>query len=242
MLRFLIIPLLMLWVQPDVPDIPDGETCLYEVRYILGDLNTKVAKATLTTTPTIWEEKDAYKADINIRVQPFFRLFLHAKYFVEAYVTRPGMQPLYYSTSSSKETAWCRYSEGEEGIVFWRNYKKRQEPLTLTFPNDGRTMELVSMLYYVRAFEYKEGEPCELKALIGERALPANLTMEGIDTEKYPGHSAKRIRFFMPERGIMENGSGNEAYLWIDADGSRIPLGLEVPLGKYGIMVCKIVE
>jgi hypothetical protein len=231
----------MLLAQPDVPVNPSEETSMYEVRYILGDLNTKVAKATITTTPTMWEEKDAYKAEINIKVQPFFRLFLHAKYFVEAFVTRPGMHPLYYSTSSSKEKAWCRYSEGEEGIVFWRHYKKK-EPKTLIFPNDGRTMELVSMLYYVRTFDFKEGEPCELKVLIGERALPATLTMEGIDTEKYPGHRAMFIRFVMLERGIMENGSGNEAYLWIDADGSRIPLGLEVALGKRGVMVCNIVE
>lgn len=241
MIRLLIIPLVMLLAQPDVPVNPSEETSMYEVRYILGDLNTKVAKATITTTPTMWEEKDAYKAEINIKVQPFFRLFLHAKYFVEAFVTRPGMQPLYYSTSSSKENAWCRYSEGEEGIVFWRHYKKK-EPKTLIFPNDGRTMELVSMLYYVRTFDFKEGEPCELKVLIGERALPATLTMEGIDTEKYPGHRAMFIRFVMLERGIMENGSGNEAYLWIDADGSRIPLGLEVALGKRGVMVCNIVE
>lgn len=241
MIRLLIIPLVMLLAQPDVPVNPSEETSMYEVRYILGDLNTKVAKATITTTPTMWEEKDAYKAEINIKVQPFFRLFLHAKYFVEAFVTRPGMQPLYYSTSSSKENAWCRYSEGEEGIVFWRHYKKK-EPKTLIFPNDGRTMELVSMLYYVRTFDFKEGEPCELKVLIGERALPATLTMEGIDTEKYPGHRAMFIRFVMLERGIMENGSGNEAYLWIDADGSRIPLGLEVALVKRGVMVCNIVE
>ena len=241
MIRLLIIPLVMLLAQPDVPVNPSEETSMYEVRYILGDLNTKVAKATITTTPTMWEEKDAYKAEINIKVQPFFRPFLHAKYFVEAFVTRPGMQPLYYSTSSSKENAWCRYSEGEEGIVFWRHYKKK-EPKALIFPNDGRTMELVSMLYYVRTFDFKEGEPCELKVLIGERALPATLTMEGIDTEKYPGHRAMFIRFVMLERGIMENGSGNEAYLWIDADGSRIPLGLEVALGKRGVMVCNIVE
>lgn len=241
MIRLLIIPLVMLLAQPDVPVNPSEETSMYEVRYILGDLNTKVAKATITTTPTMWEEKDAYKAEINIKVQPFFRLFLHAKYFVEAFVTRPGMQPLYYSTSSSKENAWCRYSEGEEGIVFWRHYKKK-EPKALIFPNDGRTMELVSMLYYVRTFDFKEGEPCELKVLIGERALPATLTMEGIDTEKYPGHRAMFIRFVMLERGIMENGSGNEAYLWIDADGSKIPLGLEVALGKRGVMVCNIVE
>ena len=241
MIRLLIIPLVMLLAQPDVPVNPSEETSMYEVRYILGDLNTKVAKATITTTPTMWEEKEVYKSEINIKVQPFFRLFLHAKYFVEAFVTRPGMHPLYYSTSSSKENAWCRYSEGEEGIVFRRHYKKK-EPKPLIFPNDGRTMELVSMLYYVRTFDFKEGEPCELKVLIGERALPATLTMEGIDTEKYPGHRAMFIRFVMLERGIMENGSGNEAYLWIDADGSRIPLGLEVALGKRGVMVCNIVE
>ena len=242
MMRLLIIPLL-LWMGQAVSPSPSGdEICQYEVRYIVGDLNTKVAMATITTTPTMWEEKEVYKSEINIKVQPFFRLFLHAKYFVEAFVTRPGMQPLYYTTSSSKENAWCRYSEGEEGIVFWRHFKKKQEPTILTFPNDGQTMELVSMLYYVRTFDFKEGEPCELKVLIGERALPATLTMEGIDTEKYPGHRAMFIRFVMLERGIMENGSGNEAYLWIDADGSRIPLGLEVALGKRGVMVCNIVE
>lgn len=241
MIRLLIIPL-MLWLGQPVTVItdPEEDTCTYEVRYLYGNLNTKVAKATITLVPTVYEQQDAYKAEISVKVQPIFRLFLHSKYTVEDYFTRPGMEPLYYFTSSNKGSAWCRYSEDE--IVFWRQYGKMPEPAIFHYPNDGITMELVTMLFYVRTHDFKEGEPYEVKPLMGGRPCPATLTLEGIDTEKYPGHRAQVFHFVMLERGIMENGSGNDAYIWIDADGNRQVLGLQVALSKNGTMVCNIIE
>ena len=107
MIRILIIPLL-LWLGQPVKVATDlgKETCTYEVRYLYGNLNTKVAKAIFTLTPSVFEDQKAYKAEISIKVQPIFQLFLHSKYTVQDYFTRPGMKPLYYTTSSNKGSAW----------------------------------------------------------------------------------------------------------------------------------------
>jgi len=241
MIRLLIIPLLLGLGQPvKVITEPEEEMCTYEVRYLYGNLNTKVATATITLTPSVFEDQDVYKAEIGIKVQPIFRLFLHSKYTVEDYFTRPGMNPLYYSTSSNKGSAWCRYSEDE--IVFWRKYGKMPEPAIYTYPNDGISMELVTLLYYVRTHDFKEGEPFEVRPLMGGRPRRSTLTMEGVDTEKYPGHSAQIFHLEMLESGIMENGSGNDVYIWIDTDERRTALGLQVALSKNGTMVCHIKE
>ena len=241
MIRWLIIPLVLWLGQPvRVLTHPEEETCTYDVRYLYGDLNTKVAKATITLTQTQFEGQEVYKAEIGIKVQPIFRLFLHSKYTVEDYFTRPGMKPLYYFTSSNKGSAWCRYSDDE--VVLWRQYGKMPEPAIFHYPNDGITMELVTLLYYARTHDFKEGEPFEVRPLMGGKPIRSTLTLEGIDTEKYPGHRAQVFHFVMLERGIMENGSGKDAYIWIDADGNRQALGLQVALSKNGTMVCNIIE
>lgn len=241
MIRWLIIPLVLWLGQPvRVLTHPEEETCTYDVRYLYGNLNTKVAKATITLTQAQFEGQEVYKAEIGIKVQPIFRLFLHSKYTVEDYFTRPGMKPLYYCTSSNKGSAWCRYSDDE--VVFWRQYGKMPEPAIFHYPNDGITMELVTLLYYARTHDFKEGEPFEVRPLMGGQPIRSTLTSEGIDTEKYPGHRAQVFHFVMLERGIMENGSGKDAYIWIDADGNRQVLGLQVALSKNGTMVCNIIE
>ena len=241
MLRFLIIPLLLLLGQPVSPTEPGTENLRYEVRYLYGALNARVANATFTLAPDVWEGKDVYRTDIRIRVKPLFRLFLNADYIVEGRFTRPGMEPLYYFTPSGGE-CWCRYTEGEEGVYYWRKMGKMESPEIYTYPNDGKTLELMSMLYYARTFDFKEGVPCEVKVILGGKLFPATITWEKTDTERYPGHRAQVLHLVFPERGLMENGSGNEATLWRDADGSHPILGLQVGLGKKGTMVCNILE
>ena len=242
MLLLLIVSLLSLLGQPVMPEEPGEESYRYDVRYLYGKLDTKVAQAIFTMTPDQWEEKDVYKADINIVVQPIFRLFMSAKYLVKCYFTRPGMGPLYYYSPNSKGDTWCTYEEGEEGIRFYKLYDDMTEPQVFIFPNDGRTMDLASMLYYFRGYDFEERKPYDMTMVMAAKLVPATITMEGIDTEKFPGHNAQKIHIVMPERGLMENGSGNEIFLWIDADGTRPVLGLQVALGKHSTLVCKIVE
>ena len=242
MLRLLIIPLLLLLGHPTTPTDPGTETLKYEVRYLYGALSPRVANATFQLKPEVWEGKEVYWTDILIRVKPIFRLFLNAEYLVKGCFTRPGMEPLYYYTPSGGE-CWCRYTEGEKGVYYSRQVGKVESPEISVFPNDGRTRELMSMLYFARTYDFKQGVPCQIKIILGGKLFPATLTWESTDTERYPGHSAQVLHLvFAGQAGLMENGSGNEAFLWREAEGSHPILGLQVGLGKKGTMVCNILE
>ena len=242
MLRLLIIPLLLLLGQPVSPENPGTENLRYEVRYLYGALNARVATASFDLAPDVWEGKDVYRSDIHVRVKPIFRLFLKADYVVEGRFSRPGMALMYYRSPSDRGEAWCRYTEGDKGVYYWRQYDKMPEPEIYVYPNDGKTFELMSMLYFARVYPFREGVPCEVKVILGGKLFPAVITWESTDTERYPGHTAQVLHLVFPERGLMENGSGNEATVWRDADGSQPVLGLEVNLGKKGTMVCNILE
>jgi hypothetical protein len=242
MLRFLIIPLLMLMGQVGTPTEPGHEEYKYEVRYLYGALNAKVAIATFGLKPDVWEEQEVYRTDILIKVQPIFRLFMNANYVVKGCFTRPGMKPLYYYTPDGKGEVWCRYTEGDEGVYYWRQLDKMPEPEIYTYPNDGRTMELMSLVYFARTYDFKEGEPCHLKMIMGGRPFPVTITLESTDEERYPGHKAQLLHVLFTERGLMENGAGNEAFIWREAEGSRPVLGMKVGLGKKRTMICNIIE
>lgn len=242
MLRLLIIPLLMLLGQPVTATDPGQESLLYEVRYVNGALNAKVAKASFTLGPSVWEDQDVYRADILITVQPIFRLFMIPKYIVQGYFTRPGMKPLYYYSPTGKGVGWCRYTEGEEGVYYWRQVNKMPEPEIYTYPNDGRTMELMSLLYFARTYDFQPGEPCQVKMLMGGKSFPVTVILESTDEERYPGHKAQLLHVLFPERGLMENGAGNEAFIWREAEGNRPILGMRVGLGKKSTMICNIIE
>ena len=171
--------------------------------------------------PDVWEGKEVNTLNISIRVKSIFRLFLKDEYAVEGQFTRPGMKPLYYYCPSSKGEGWCRYTEGEKGVYYWRQFDKKPEPEIYVYPNDGKTFELMSMLYFARVYPFREGVPCEVKVILGGKLFPAVITWESTDTERYPGHTAQVLHLVFPERGLMENGSGNEATVWRDADGSQ---------------------
>jgi hypothetical protein len=242
MMGWLIIPLLFWLSQPLPIEDPGQESHTYEARYLYGNLDTKVANVIISLTPDEWEGQDAYRIDLSIKVKPIFRLFLHAKYAVEGRITRPGMTPLYYYSNTGKVEGLCKYTEGEEGVYYWRKPAKSPEPEIFAYPNDGKTMELMSMLFFARGYDFVEGEPVAVKALIAGRLAPGTITMEGVDTEKYPGHEAQILHLRMSERGIMENGSGTDVYIWREAGGSHLVLGLQAALGKHGMMMCNIID
>lgn len=244
MMGLLIIPLLM-WLGLGLPmnmEGPGEESCTYEVRYLYGSLDTKVATAVISLSPAIWEGQDVYEVSVNIRVKPLFRLFLHASYGVEGRISRPGMLPRYYFSDTGKVRGYCKYTEGEEGVYYWRKSAKMPEPEIFTYPNDGKTMELMSMLFFARGHDFVPGEPLSVSAVIGGKRVPGTITMEGVDTDRYPGHKAEVLHLHMDERGIMENGSGNDVYIWREAEGSHLVLGLRAGLGKRGTMECRILE
>lgn len=109
-------------------------------------------------------------------------------------------------------------------------------------PQDGRTMDLLSLLHFVRFLEQAPGDkPLHLRVLLGGIAYPGILTCEGPDAERFPGKSTERFLLRLTERGLMENGSGNVIHLWRSTGPDRRLLGLEVALST-GAMSIRIKE
>ena len=233
----LIIPLLMLLTQPTKATEPGEEELAYEIRYLYGAINAKVATGTFVLRPDVWEGQDVYTADIYIKVKPLFRLFLLPEYDVTGHFTRPGMNPLHYFCPSGRGWGECRYTEGEKGVHYWRQFDKMPEPEHFYYPNDGRTMELMSLLYFARMYEFVQGEAVPVKMLLAGKIYNGNITLVGEDSERYPGHVAQELHLEIIGRGLMEDGSGNLFVVWRDASGTHPVLGMYVPLGKKGTML-----
>ena len=214
----------------------------YEIHYKLGALDTKVADATISLENGRWEQQAVLHSHASIRASSVFRLFMNAEYVADAYLT-PGSQEPVYSFNPIKKGN----KEGKFACTYDRNaktittelVKPPADPVTQTLPLDGKTMDLLSLLQQVRFLNLSARSSRSLLLLMGDHTVPATLTFQGTDTERFPGVKAERILLKMNGRGLMENGSGSEITVWRSAGKDRRILGLETPLSS-GVMVVTV--
>ena len=210
----------------------------YEVRYLLGGLDTKVADATISLDRATWEQQSVLHAHASIRAVSVFRLFMNAEYQADSYLTSAAREPLYYKNpikKGGKEGKFeCIYDKDSKSIHS-EFERPPADPIQTSFPLDGWTMDLLSLLQYVRFLDMAEGRSQSLHLLKGGESVAATLTCLGSDTERFPGVSTDRFQLKMTEKGLMENGSGNTILVWRSSGSDRMLLALEVSLGS-GVM------
>ena len=102
-------------------------------------------------------------------------------------------------------------------------------------------MDLLSMLQYVRFLDLAKGQSLSVHVLKGGQSVPAVLTNQGPDKERYPDRAAERFLLTMTGTGLMENGAGNKISVWRSSGSDRTLLALEVDLGS-GIMVVSLTD
>ena len=215
-----------------------SEKLSYEVRYKLGLLNTKVATGVIPLTKDTWEGKDVFRSDALITVQPVFRLFMNPEYSAVLYLQASDMQPLFYAYPYTNGYNECRYSKDS---IYYHKQVKGKVIQDSCLPNDGRTMEIFSMLFMMRDINMETGQSCRARTYLGGEFRNVRITMLGTDTERFHGRKADLFIIDTPERGLMENGSGTIIKFWRAQDGTRPMLGLEVPLSK-GTMICNLTD
>jgi len=213
-----------------------SEKLVYEVRYKLGALNTKVATGTIPLVPDVWEGRKALRSDASIKVQPFFKLFLKGSYTANLYLGAGDMKPLFYRYGHENGFNECRYRA--DSVYFHRSHKKKGVQ-NIALSNDGRTMEIFSMLFLLRELNLSPGESINAKAYLSGGFRNVRITMIGTDAERYPGREADAFLIETPEQGLMENGSGTVIRLWRSHGGTRPVLGIEVPLST-GTMIANL--
>ncbi len=246
MKKHILIPLLACcaFVSPIHAQVsPDAfGTVSYEVRYQLKGIDTKVADATISLENSTWNEQRVLHSHAIIRAASVFRLFLNAEYLADAYLLPDAKEPVYYMNPIKKGGKTgkfeCIYDRREKTItsLFVR---PSADPVQETYPLDGKSMDLLSLLQFVRFLSLSEGRSLSMHVLKAGLSVPAVLTSQGLDTERFPDVATDRFLLDMKEKGLMENGSGNKITVWRSSGSDRQILGLEVNLGS-GVMSVSI--
>jgi hypothetical protein len=229
-LLYLLLPALIGLSSPD--------TTRYDVHYKLGAIDTRVVTAEITWEKSVWEEIPAWYSAAVLRTTPFFRMFLGKDYFSESYFSQSEMKPLYFDNpyKNGRDEYIYRNETGE--IESTITHKGRTE--YATFPLDGRTMDFLTLVHFIRFLDLSLAtEPMPMHILITGKSYPAEILHLGEDTDKFPDTPVDKILVRLTERGLMENGSGNEIYLWRSRSDDRTLLRLETVLGS-GFMYAKI--
>ena len=217
----------------------------YEVRYIWGGINSKVADATISLEESTWGTQAAYHSHVVISANSIFRLFMSADYLVDTYMTRPGREPLYFVNPVRKNGQNGKYEyvyDKAAGEIKSNTVLPPDEPVKVTYPLDGRTLDLVSLLQYVRFQDIPSGSKQSMHVLMVGKSIAGVLHHEGADTERCPGKPAERFRLKLTERGLMKNGAGKEIVVWCSSGSDRRILGLEVALSDSSTMSVSIVD
>lgn len=218
-------------------------TVSYDVRYKLGAITTKVATATISWEEASWNGTPAYHSAALVRTTPIFRLFISSDYVAETYFTRSDLTPLYFVNpfKRNKQDGKFEYVyQNGHGEIASTTVRGDDEPEYKTFPNDGTTLDLLSLLHFVRFVPLSDdSEPLEMHILMAGKSYPALLEYLGTDDDKIPGIPAEKLHLRMTEHGLMENKSGNELYLWRATTPDHRLLCLETNLSS-GRMICAI--
>ena len=216
----------------------------YEANYIWGAINTKVADATITLERSKWNGSDVLHSRATISATPFFRLFMNADYLADAYLSPATLEPVYYVNPFKKggKDGKVEYTfDHAAKLVKSEAVRPPAAPEQAIFPLDGKTMDLLSLLQYVRFLDMGEGKSEPMHVLMSGKSVSATLHCEGADPEKFPDKSALRFRLEMVERGLMENGSGKVIVVWRSTADDRRILALEAALST-GSMTVSIQE
>lgn len=225
-----------------IPDSALGKA-EYDVRYRHKLFNSKVATAVISLTKDKWEGHSAFHAKASIKASSIFRMFMGEEYVSDSYLTSFAaplycINPLRKDKKTGKREYYYNSKSGTiESVLVWGDEKPRSKVIK----QDGPTMELLSLVFFTRFYDFSKGEKIQLHVLMNGRSCPATLHLEGIDNERFPGREVERVLLEMTERGLMEDGSGNEITLWRSTGSDRTVLGLEVPLSS-GVMSVRIKE
>lgn len=207
----------------------------YEVRYNLKGISTKVADATISLEKGRWNQQEALHSHAEITASSIFRLFMASEYVSDAYLTADSREPLYSVNpikKGKKEGKFeCRYDQNSKTVTS-EYAPPSDKPVLGTYPLDGLTMDLLSLVQYVRFHDIPAGKTLNIHLLMKGRRVAATLANQGQDKEKFPGKEADKLFIKMIETGLMENGSGNEITVWRSTDSSHLILGLETNLSS----------
>ena len=221
-----------------VPADAVGTSVQYDVRFIRGAIRTKMARATISLEPATWEGRDATSATFTVHAVSIFRLLMKGEYNVTTFFDRKDATPYYYTSLIKPKGRPVHHEFFYSGYPDIIKMTKTalddgEKLLDIDFKQDGISMDLASLSLFIRSLKPDNmSAPIRMYILMTQKRVPADIYYMGMDTEFWPGKSLIHYKVLMPERGLMEDASGNELHIWIEPDGHRNMVGLDIDLSK----------
>lgn len=221
-----------------VPAEAMGTSVQYDVRFVRGAFRAKMARATIGLNSALRDKKDAVSVSFSVRAVNLFRLLMKGEYNVTTFCERENAAPLYY-TSLIKPKGRTLHHEifytGYPGVIKMTKtaVDDGEKVLDIDFEQDGLSMDLASVYMFIRSLKPESlSSPFRFYVLMTQAKVPADLYYMGMDSEFWPGKSLVHYKILMPQRGLMEDGSGNELHVWMEADGRKEMVVLDIKLSK----------
>ena len=217
-------------------------TVNYEIRYKWGAINAKVASIDMSVNADKWKSHPAYHAKAIIKTSAVFSLFIGADMTAEGYIAQEDVQPLYFDNPHKKGGKDVRFTflYNRDSKQIETTFQGVKDTSRNTFPLDGKTYDLLSVILFVRSLEapFKSED---LNLILGEERYPGVLVYQGRDKDKFPGQETDRFVLRLTGRGVMENGSGNELVFWRSLSHDHKIIALEAPVNP-GFMTIRVKE
>lgn len=227
--------------QCGVSNVPfqGGEKLNYDLYIKLGFMSSKGGFATLKTTSTNYQGKDAFKMDLISETQGMARKLFTLNDTLSAYTTK-DLTPLAYLKDAhegddyTKERLSYKYNGNGSIEIQTKRHKNGDFKFDEKITTPGCTYDLVSILAYCRALDYsnmKIDKETVVNFISGKNRGTMRIVYNGKETVKANDgkkYNTIKLTLYVADEAFD---NGKEAMkVYISDDNNRIPISLETQL------------
>lgn len=222
------------------------EDLTYRVMYKWGLINSQAGNATLS----LRTQGNNYKAMLVAHSEPWADKIYRVRDTLFATMKRDGLIATRYEKRAHEDGKYSndivvyeRSGDNVTGHCTRIRKKNKDKPATTetkTITATGTTVDMLSVYYYLRAFDFEAmqpGETVNLNIFSGKRNEQLSLKFVGTETIKIDKtkHQAYRVDFRFTTDGKTK--SSDDMAAWISTDSRHIPLRIEgkLPVGKIQV-------
>jgi hypothetical protein len=214
---------------PSKPAFQPGEKLSYKVSYFMSSLWTDLAALEMNTINVPGKEKPIYRLEFNASTFSDMDKFAKIRHTYQTWVDASTVKPLIMKQDSDIKghTQKSKYSFKYKTKTAEIEVESSDAPaFKNTIPIFENTLDIVSLLYYLRNLDYETynpGKTFPISVLFLERVLNIKvkyLGKETIEVDKLGKKACYKLALEL-ENDFVVKKNGN--FLWLTADNNRVP-------------------
>lgn len=232
-----ILSFIVVFTTANSQSIKAGEKLVYAGSYNMSGLMTQLAQVTMSTENVTTSKNTYLHLNCELSTYSKWDSFFKIRDIYESYVNPVNLKPSLYKRSIDEGGYKKKEKYAFKGNTIQSTVKKRTYPESQkTFTIGGSTVDVVTLLYKVRAMDlskFKEGQSQSLMIVFDEKQIPVTLKFMGKETVN-AGNLGKKECYKLSISAKTDALKGKDKNLiWLTADANKIPalLKFSIPVG-----------